>query len=156
MNKKKIIIIATSVIAIVLVVVALICVIANSKKDEIVNINDRLGELGVSAEVEEKTKLELTDEMLDEISDTINGAGYRFPVFTMMRIKSKLGDKYNYSDYEITNKKQTDDYTYTVYIKFYYTDNYGNGYTDTMDAIFTAVEDLTTEKGYSIETDYRF
>lgn len=154
MNKKKIII-STSVI--VIVVIALICIIANSKKkEEIVNINDRLEELGISTKVEEKTKLKLTDEMLDEISDKIKGADYEFPVFTIMKIKSKLGDKYNYSDYEITNKKQTDDYTYTVYIKFYYEDNYGNGYTDTMDAIFTAVEDTTTQKGYSIETDYRF
>ena len=156
MNKKKIII-STSVIVIVIVVIALICIIANSKKEEeIVNINDRLGELGISTEVEEKTKLKLTDEMIDEIKEDLEHSNTVSMGYIAFKINSHLGEDYQWVTHNITNKKQTDEYTYTAYVKFYYKDNYGNEKSDTLDIIFSAVEDLTNENGYSIESDYKF
>ena len=149
MNKKKIII-ATAVI--VIVIVALICVFANSKSEEIVNANDVLGEI---AEIEEKPKLELTDEMLKEIKAKINDEHYELMTLTVIKLVYKLED-YNYTDFVITNKKQTDDYTYKVYAKLYYEDNYGGSYYDTMNVVYTVEEDAEEEKGYSIKTDYEF
>lgn len=154
MNKKKIII-ATSVIAIVVIV--LICIIVNSKKEnEIVNANDRLKELGISTEFKEKTKLKLTDEMIDEIKENLENSNTLSMGYIAFKINSHLGEDYQRVKHRITNKKQTDEYTYTAYVKFYYKDNYGNEKSDTLDIIFSAVEDLTNEKGYSIESDYKF
>lgn len=150
MNKKKIIIIATSVIVIVIVIVALICVFANNN-EEIPNAKDVLG----ITEVEEKPKLELTNEMLNEIKRQVTGEKYELIMLALIKMHYKLED-YTYTDFEVTNKKQTDDYTYKVYAKIHYEDNYGGRYYDTMNVIYTAKEDAEEEKGYSIVPKFEF
>ena len=147
MNKKKIIIIiATSII--VLVAVVFIFVFSGSE-ETIVNANDILGE------IEEKQKLELTNEMLNEIKEDINDEDYELLTLTVLKLCYPLED-YNYTKFEVTNKKQTDDYTYKVYAKIHYEDNYGGKYYDTMDVVYTAEEDTDETKGYSIRTNYEF
>lgn len=146
MNKKKIIIIATSII--VLVAVVFIFVFSGSE-ETIVNANDILGK------IEEKQKLELTNEMLNEIKEDINGEHYELITLTVLQKFYPLED-YDYTKFEITNKKQTDDYTYKVYGKVYYEDNYGGRYYETMDIVYTAEEDTEETKGYSLDIDYEF
>ena len=147
MDKKKIIIIiATSII--VLVAVAFTFVFSGSE-ETIVNANDILGE------IEEKQKLKLTNEMLKEIKAKINDEHYELMTLTVIKLLYKLED-YNYTDFVITNQKQTDNYTYKVYAKLYYEDNYGSKYYDTIDVVYTVEEDSEETKGYSIKTNYEF
>lgn len=94
---------------------------------------------------ENEGHLILTDEMLADIK------AQTYDVYFSSNI-SILLTKYSgmsVSNYEVTNQRQTDDYSYTVFGIAEYTDDYGKNHSEKINVVFCAVPDGNA--GYSID-----
>lgn len=94
--------------------------------------------------------LKLTDEMLKEIKDVVE---YRYYDTVMIITAREVYENYGFkvTNFVVTSKKKTNNYTYSVYGTLYYEDKISkNKYTDEMRIDYYAVVDKTEEKGYKI------
>ncbi len=117
--------------------------------------------------------LELTDEMINEINDEIDKTDnyidaidylaydemYRIIMYSRLYDEdlvpadytlADLKNEYTLDDFEITNTKKTDSYTYTIYGKLYYSDNYGRQTYTTAQVIYKVPEKYGKD-GYKLD-----
>lgn len=99
---------------------------------------------------EQVDTLELTAEMIEELEERIEKWNYEIGIALYIAATTTSTDDYSITDFEMTNHKKTDKYTYTVYGKLYYKDNYNNSMYDKIELKYKAVKDESEEKGYRL------
>ena len=136
MNKKKIILIATSVLIIIGISVGVF--ITTKDKNN-------------TKTLKEPQKIALTYGMINEIENMIDGTFWDEWVGARWDTYHK---EYTSTGVKITDQQKIDAYTYKVYAKVYYKDHYGGTDYDTISIEYTAEKDAKEEKGYSIISSY--
>ena len=117
--------------------------------------NDDITLLGIEKEVEGENYqdyLELTNSMIKEIEEE-NERMISYPTLAYLYINAFYefdSDTYSFDNFEVTNQKKKDDYTYIVYGKLYYRDNYNKLYYDKVQIIYMAEKDLESSEGYTV------
>lgn len=132
-GKKKVI--AISVVSVVALIVIIIVCIFGKGNEELENTENTTD------------KLELTSDMIYEIKEKVNDDWFDDSILLYHDLL--YSDDYEFNSLSITNQKQTDKYTYTVYAKIYFVDNFKNKMYDEITIVFTAEKDETQAKGYS-------
>ena len=105
-------------------------------------------------EMEKKEKLELTSEMIEMIKEDIKDDIY-FDVRVSQRLNSYLSDYNKIKDVVIENQKQTDKYTYTLYCKYYYLDNYNKMQMVKVKVTYNVKEDKTSKTGFYLDMNIK-
>lgn len=99
------------------------------------------------------TGIILTEQMIDEIEQEYTSSTFPDVLLAIMTLRY---ENLEFTDWEMTNAKKIDQYTFVLYGVLYAKDNYGQYYKQNSNVIFTAVEDAEKESGYSIDWDVEF
>ena len=68
----------------------------------------------------------------------------------------KMGQNYRFSDFTITNQRQTDQYSYTYFGVVHAQDDYGKNYKQNVSVVYTVIIDAEEAKGYALDWDVNF
>lgn len=150
--KKKLIITIPVVVIIAVAIVGIILFASKKENEKNEKIQDEAREFieSVGNKKEQVETLELTAEMIEELEETIEKDSYEEGIWFTYAMTESTND-YEITSFELTNHKKTDKYTYTVYGKLYYKDNYNNRMYDKIELKYQAVKNENEEKGYELK-----